>query len=115
MNVSRIPGLVLAAFTMCLVASPYARPIACDMAQREQQGVVHAHDAQADSTGAVLSSRDDARACHDMSACCVANLAPTLDGDDGLAHRPPTLAVLPLVVHRIAAKSTAPLTPPPRI
>jgi hypothetical protein len=113
MSVSRLTSLVLSAFTMCLVAFPYARPITCDMAPEEQQVVVHAHEAQ-HSSGAALSSQDNAGACNDMVDCCMANVAPTLARADGVALSPLMLAVLPSVVGRIAAKSTAPLTPPPK-
>ena len=100
----------MAALAVGLLVMPYAKPLACGLADHGAVASYHPRDVEDKSPG----GSDDGGVCHDLLTCNLASVAMSPEGREALmlpvCHqqetRPPEF---------IPANLQPPRTPPPRI
>jgi hypothetical protein len=105
-------GLAAVVLALTLMV-PYAHPVYCDMGMHSQGPGGHVATAAPHHHGG--SHHQQRPACHDLTTCGVASVAPVLTAQTGLPT-PSTVAYLaPTASDTFVNNPTAPATPPPRV
>lgn len=103
-----IGRLLIAALTVCLLASPYAKPAVCAMGG---EGAMSSECGKCDESA---PAEGDDQGCDEFASCCMAVIALSADRTVDVPTLPVSEQYEVRPHQQVFGKPHPPLTPPPR-